>query len=164
MKQYKEWSEWEKDEAIGTLRGVVTAVSIGLIIWIFILCGIVSADVVMDMDRIMMIESSGNPNAWRKQDDSIGLFQITPIVLKEWNNFHPNLQLSKKDLWNPNINLTIAVWYMNDRIPSMLRHYKIEDTEENRIIAYNAGISYLVNKKPIPEITQRYIKKYQGVN
>ena len=114
----------------------------------------------IDMNKIMMIESSGNPLAYRKIDDSIGLFQITPIVLKEWNNFHAKEQHTRADLWNPIINRKIADWYMNKRIPQMLKYFGKADTIPNRITAYNAGISYVAHDKPLPKITKLYIKKY----
>lgn len=114
----------------------------------------------VDMHKIMMIESSGNPMAHNKTDDSIGLFQITPVCLKEWNQYHPGKQYSREDLWNPAINKEIADWYINIRIPQMLKHYHKEDTVPNRITAYNAGINYIVHDKPLPKITQLYLKKY----
>jgi len=117
---------------------------------------------VIDMDKIAMIESSGNPLAHNKRDDSRGLFQITKICLKEWNMYHPDNQYTMKDLWYPTVNRLIADWYLNKRIPQMIKHYGVDDTVENRIIAFNAGISYLVNGKEIPQITKNYIKKYRG--
>lgn len=117
----------------------------------------------IDLDKIAMIESSGNRLAWNKRDDSRGLYQITPICLKEFNNFHPYEQYTSEDLWSATINERIAKWYLTERIPSMLRYYKRPITTENIIVAYNAGISYLVQAKSIPSITKRYIEKYKGM-
>jgi len=114
----------------------------------------------VELNKIAMIESSGNPRAWNKKDDSRGLYQITPICLKEFNNFHPNKKYTRDDLWTVSVNTEIADWYLNKRIPQMLRHYGRPDTIENRLIAYNAGISYVVSGKQIPEITKSYIRKY----
>jgi len=113
------------------------------------------------LPAIARIESSNNPFAHNKKDDSRGLYQITPICLKEYNNFHATKRYTMQDLWDVEINTRIATWYLNKRIPQMLNHYKIKDTIENRLIAYNAGISYLINKKPIPKITRLYIAKYR---
>ena len=44
----------------------------------------------VDMDNIYRIESSHNPKAYNSGSKAKGLGQITPIVLKEWNNYHPN--------------------------------------------------------------------------
>ena len=128
---------------------------------LFIFCNMAHAETV-DLSKIAMIESSGNPLAWNKKDDSRGLFQITKICLTEWNNFHPNDKHTMDDLWNASINKKIADWYINKRIPSMLKHFGVEDTIENRIICFNAGVSYVVNGKEIPQITKNYIKKYRG--
>ena len=114
----------------------------------------------INMDKIAMIESSGNPLAWNKKDNSRGIFQITPICLKEYNNFHPGAEYTMDDLWNVSVSTLIADWYINKRIPQMIKHYGKEDTLENRIIAFNAGISYVVSGKPIPKITKDYLRKY----
>jgi hypothetical protein len=127
---------------------------------LFIFCNSAKAQVVVDMDVIAMIESSGNPLAHNKRDDSRGLFQITKICLAEWNNFHPNQQFTMDDLWYPKVNRMIADWYINVRIPAMLKYFGKPDTIENRIIAYNAGINYVAKDLEIPKITKNYIKKY----
>lgn len=116
----------------------------------------------MDMNKVFSIESSMNPKAYNKGAQAKGLGQITPIVLKEWNNFNPNKKYTSDELMDGNINTKISTWYMNKRIPQLLSHYKIEDTPDNRITAYNAGIGTLVSKKPIPTETQNYIKKYHA--
>src|SRR6185295_755611 len=53
----------------------------------------------MDMEAIKYIESKGNPRAWDKGDDSRGLYQVTPVCLKEYNNFHPKAAYTMDDLW-----------------------------------------------------------------
>lgn len=115
----------------------------------------------VDMTKIMMIESSGNPNAFNKRSGAKGLFQITSICLKEYNNFHPNAKHTEDELFNPIINRKIACWYMK-RIKQMLRHYKKEITIENILTCYNAGVSYVVHGKPLPTETRQYIAKYKG--
>ena len=115
---------------------------------------------VVDMNKIYMIESSNNPNAYNKKSQARGLGQITPIVMKEWNNFHPSSKVTDDDLFNAETNKKIAEWYMNERIPSMLMHFKKEDTPTNRIIAYNVGIARV--GKILPRETDNYLKKYFG--
>lgn len=114
----------------------------------------------IDLKKIAIIESSGNPLAWNKRDDSRGLFQITPICLKEYNNFHPENEYSMDDLWNTSISTKIADWYLNIRIPQMLKYYDKPPSVENILISYNAGISYVAHDKPLPRITKAYLKKY----
>ena len=139
---------------------VVMSIVMSGIILLIALCTNGYAEPIVDLSIIAKIESSNNPFAWNKADDSRGLYQITPICLKEFNNYHSK-KYAARDLWNVKVNREIADWYFNQRIPQMLRYYKVEDTLENRIIAYNAGIAYLVNKNPIPRITRLYIAKYR---
>jgi len=113
----------------------------------------------VDMNKIYGIESSNNPKALNKKSKAKGLGQITPIVLKEWNNFNKK-KYEDTDLFNPKANKEISQWYMNKRIPQMLRHYKKPDTLKNRLIAYNAGINYVVKSLPLPRETKNYLKKY----
>lgn len=112
----------------------------------------------IDMNKIYQIESSNNPKAFNKGSKARGLGQITPIVLKEWNNFHPKETHTSDDLYDSSTNKKIAHWYMNKRIPQMMKRLKIEDTTENRLIAYNAGIGRV--GKILPTETANYIKKY----
>jgi len=117
----------------------------------------------IDLTIIASIESSNNPWAWRKADDSRGLYQITPICLKEYRNFHPKCVWSMDDMWDPDKNYAVARWMLEVRIPQMLRHFKKPETLENRLIAYNAGISYVVSGKRLPTVTQNYIRKYKAM-
>ena len=93
--------------------------------------------VYIDLAKISRIESSNNPKAYNKRSKATGLYQITPICLKEYNNFHKEKQYSMKDLYDKDINEAIAGWYLNVRISQMLRYYDKPDTIENRLIAYN---------------------------
>jgi soluble lytic murein transglycosylase-like protein len=111
------------------------------------------------LDKIRKIESNDNPKAYNRYSQARGLYQITPICLKEYNNFH-DIKYSLEELYNPEINTRIAEWYLQVRIPQMLKHYHKPDTDENRIIAYNAGIMWVVNGKPLPKETKEYIRKY----
>lgn len=112
------------------------------------------------MDAIKSIESSDNPSAYNKSSGARGLYQITPICLKEWNNFHKKEQYTPKQLFDGNINEKIAKWYIEVRIPQMLRYYKKDVSIENIIWAYNAGIGYVV-KDIKPSETVDYIEKYR---
>jgi len=154
--------DYARSKAIGggLNWGLIVCIMLCVLFWGFVLSALVQAEEI-DLNKIIHIESSGNPLAWRKADDSRGLMQITPIVLKEWNNFHPREKHSANDLWNPAINKKIGSWYMNARIPQLLKHYGKPDTLKNRIISYNAGISYVVKGKAMPEITRSYLAKYK---
>jgi hypothetical protein len=114
----------------------------------------------IDLERIKQIESSGNPLAYNKSSHARGLYQITPICLVEYNNFHDG-QYFVDDLFNPEINEKIADWYLHKRIPQMLRHFNKPVTVDNILIAYNSGISYVVSGKTLPNETIVYLKKYK---
>lgn len=114
----------------------------------------------IDLDKIAMIESSGNPRAHNKRDDSRGLYQITKIALQDFNNMNPREQYTMDDLWNPAINERIARWMFEKRLPQLIRHFKKPVTIENLIISFNAGISYVAHGKQIPPVTRLYLKKY----
>jgi hypothetical protein len=114
----------------------------------------------IDMHKIMMIESGGrNVASDIKSEHAVGLFQITPVVLKEFNQFNKTSYTSK-DLFDTALNTKVAGWYLNVRIPQMLRAYKKPVTVRNILIAYNAGVSYVVKNKTLPAITLRYLRKY----
>lgn len=115
----------------------------------------------VDLATIFDIESSGNPKAYNPKSKATGLGQITPIVLKDYNNLNPDAKIAPVELFDPSINTNIASWYMNVRIPQLLTHFKLADTVENRLAAYNAGVGSLLSGKPLPAETQNYIKKYK---
>lgn len=112
----------------------------------------------IDMNKIYQIESSGNKNVVNNKSGAKGLGQITPIVLKEWNNLNKK-QYSDKDLTDAATNMKISDWYMNKRIPQLLKSKKLPDNVKNRLVAYNAGISH-VGKSILPKKTYDYIQKY----
>lgn len=114
----------------------------------------------VDMQRIVMIESSGNELAINKVSGARGLCQIMPCVLKEYNDSHDK-KYSKKDLLNGGINLIIANWYINKRIPKMMTKLKVKDNLESRLSCYNQGIGNH-KKGRMPKETRDYIKKYKS--
>lgn len=116
------------------------------------------SSVKIDIFKIIQIESSGNPRAFNAGSGARGLCQITEIVLTEWNNFNEKKH-KLDDLWMPDVNVKIARWYLEKRIPQMLKHFAILDTVDHRLWAYNAGIGR-VKEKIMPDETKDYIMKY----
>jgi hypothetical protein len=139
---------------------IVLSTIVAIIIVFVALCGYSEASVI-DMNAIYTIESSNNPKAYNKSSKAKGLGQTTPIVLEEWNNLN-SVKYTSDDLFNPIINKKISNWYMNYRIPQMLRYYKKEDSINNRLIAYNCGISCVINNH-LPTETRNYIEKYRKI-
>ena len=121
----------------------------------------------VDLAKIAMIESSNNPLAYNAKSQATGMYQITPICLKDFNSYHmnPRHQYELKDMYEASNAYIVASWYINKRIPQLLRHYKLDSNSiENRLIAYNFGIGNLVKYRKgevkLPKETRDYIKKY----
>ena len=112
----------------------------------------------VSLSRIKMIESAGLPFVIGSSGE-IGLYQISDCVLEDYNKYH-KVKVAKWMLFIPWTNEKVAYWYLNTRIPSMLRHYEKPVTIRNIIISYNAGIGYVAHDKDLPEITKKYLKKY----
>lgn len=118
----------------------------------------------LNLEAIAQIESSGNPLAHNTRTNARGLFQITPVCLDDYNAFHKEAGSAKiGDLFNARVNRFIAQWYLETRIPALLRHYGFEVTVETVLMAYNWGIGNMVKKgfNAIPKETQDYIQKYR---
>jgi len=111
----------------------------------------------INLKTIKQIESNGNPEAIGSSGER-GLYQIMPITLKEYNDYHQR-DFSAKELFNPNVNYKIAEWYIEKRIPEMLEYYNKRVTVKNILWAYNAGIGRVVDGI-MPETTKDYISKY----
>lgn len=112
----------------------------------------------VDMGVIAQIESSCNPHAHNTRTNARGMYQITKICLDDYNLYHVE-KLTHDDMFNEHNCYKVADWYINKRIPQLLGHYGIQDTIENRIVCYNAGIRYALNGN-IPKETKEYINKY----
>lgn len=155
------------EESFSSIRALVwycyPAVIISIIILLLFFCGKAGASEVVDLNKIMMIESGGDQYAHNKKNDDRGLYQITPICLEEFNNLNPRgKKYSANDLWDAKINTEIADWYLNKRIPQMLKFFRVKDNTRNRIIAYNAGIKTMQKNMSVPKTTERYLAKYFG--
>lgn len=115
----------------------------------------------INLDIIKQIESGGRADAYNKRSGAIGLYQITDICRRDYN-IMTGSNVLEFDLYDPFVNERIARWYIYKRIPQLLRHYGHDVTDENVIIAYNAGISYVGNE--IPSETTNYINKYKRMD
>jgi hypothetical protein len=118
--------------------------------------------IVINYKVLAQIESSNNPKAYNKYSGAIGLFQITHICLSDYNSIRYH-NVTMNDLYNPDVNYKVASWYLEVKIPEYLKYYKIEDTLENRLVCYHAGIQAVVLGKWTKE-TVNYLKKYKELN
>lgn len=122
----------------------------------------------IDMDRIIAIESSGNPLAV----SSAGCRGLCQIAEATWNECVQRMGVTwtwDEDAWQPGENRAVGNYYINTRIPEMLRQYGIDDNHATRIGAYNWGIGNLRRAwerhghdwlAHAPKETQDYVIKY----
>ena len=113
----------------------------------------------INLDKIKQIESHGNPLAYNRSSGARGLYQITQICLDEYNNYN-NKSYNSNDLFIPSINEAIVSWYLEKRIPQMLKYYDLDVTVENILWAYNGGIGK-VRRNQMDRETENYIEKYR---
>ena len=118
-----------------------------------------SAKAKVDLAVIGKIESSGNPKAVGDGGKSVGLYQVSEIALKDYNQYH-SVKVSKKELFQVEVSERVASWLVEVRIPQMLKHFKQEVSNKNVIWAYNCGIQCVIDKR-VPPVTEQYFQKYQ---
>lgn len=112
----------------------------------------------LDFVKLARIESSMNPEAYNKKTKATGLFQITPVVVKEYNErFKTSLTL--ENMKSITISTRVAIWYADHRIPQILRYYKRPVTTQTILWCWNAGIGKYL-KGIMPEETREFINKY----
>ena len=97
----------------------------------------------VDMARIAMIESEGEALAYNEGSGARGLYQITPVCLKDFNNYH-SYSYCMDDMFDANMNREVAKWYLGVRIPQLLKHYGLPVDTKHILWAYNAGIGRVV--------------------
>lgn len=120
--------------------------------------GVFGAETSVDMGKIAMIESSGCKNLVGDNGKALGCYQLHAGVIKEYNQFR-KASLKHSDVMNRVVGLKVADWYMNKRIPAMLKHFGKADTVENRLTAYNRGIQAVIDGKR----AGKYIAKYNRI-
>ncbi len=114
----------------------------------------------IDLHVIAQIESSGNPNAYNPSSKATGLYQITPICLKDFNLNARSGHFSLEEMKDPNKAKIVASWYFFKRLPGLIQHLGYESNEETLLIGYNCGPK-CVKRQKLPKQTQDYLKKYR---
>lgn len=143
-------------------QNVAFGMKSGLLLASLLMLSSLSAYAEIDLGAISMIESSGGKNLVGDGRKSFGVYQINVNgALADYRKYVD--KVSKKDLMNPEVNREIADWYINRRIPLMLRFFKKPVTNRNILIAYNAGIAYVAHEKDLPETTLEYLLKYEAL-
>lgn len=126
---------------------------------VFLMIGATSGYAEMNLDALAMIESSNNPKAVNRDEGSYGLFQISPIALRDFNQ-QVGVKHTVKDLMRETTNAHIAIWLLEVRIPELLKHYKKPITTRSVLISFNCGVGCLDRKK-LPKTTRDYLAKYR---
>lgn len=118
----------------------------------------------VDMNRLIQNESNFVADAVGKQGD-MGLGQITPIALADYNQANPKQQYqhNTKDMFDPGINTQVSDWLVNTRAPQLLKAYGLEDNLDNRLAVYKAGIGNVVSGKAWTPATKAYINKFKTI-
>lgn len=124
----------------------------------------------INVNSIAIAESKNN-HKLRGTSGERGAHQIMPDgVLADWNaNHNQQQQYIADDLEDTAISGKIANWWLNDWCPNhYFKAYSIADSDLNRIIAWNRGISIMhkwyqegENFGRLPLATINLIKRYQ---
>lgn len=118
----------------------------------------------INVTKIAKIESNFNSKAVNPREGSRGICQVRiKGALADWNMHHKDEQHTPDELFNSEINMKIADWYLNTRIPQMIRRFNKPVTAENILISYNAGIKYVAENIHPPKSTIRYINRYNAL-
>jgi len=117
----------------------------------------------INMRRIAEIESGNNPKAENPRTGARGLCQIMKSTWEEMTR-KMGVDWPWEEAFNEEANKEVADYYMNTEIPRLLRHFGIEDTIENRLVAYNWGVGNLhkLGLEKAPQETLDYIEKYKS--
>jgi len=120
----------------------------------------------VNLSAIAQIESSHIPFAINPADPggAWGKYQITPVALEDYNKAHKTNYKSYQML-NPSLCEKVAVWLLGKRADQFIKAYKLPNTVKTRLVLYNAGpggaINHFRKGKPLPQVTQQYLTKYQ---
>jgi hypothetical protein len=120
------------------------------------------------INLLIKIESGGDPCAI----SPAGARGLCQIMKPTWQECEELLEVDWD--WDNNWYVTaknraFGIYYVNNRIPKMLRHYHIPDSVNTRLACYNWGIGHVKRairehgsewQSQMPEETKNYIRKY----
>lgn len=123
----------------------------------------------IDLNLLIEIESEGDPCAISPK----GARGLCQIMEETWNECTELLKLDW-DYWecwhNPKKNIVIGMFYVNNRIPKMMKYYNLWDNKQTRLACYNWGIgkvnrlvgeTHTLNIKDLPAKPYKYIHDYR---
>jgi hypothetical protein len=114
----------------------------------------------INMKILAEIESSNNPKAYNKKTEARGLYQITPLVFKQFREANLGNPFTLSALFEPNMAKFVADWYL-DWLSK--RCYVVDDI----LISWNWGYGHWrkwADKGAVygclPKETQKFLIKY----
>ena len=99
------------------------------------------------MDAIIQVESEGNPNA--VSGNSVGVMQITPILVKDCNEILKKQKSKKRYTMNDRYSVAKS----KEMFLLIQSHYNPENSIEKAIRSWNGGVKYSVRA------TNKYYQK-----
>ncbi|MFA6130320.1 MAG: lytic transglycosylase domain-containing protein [Candidatus Omnitrophota bacterium] len=148
-----------------SIFGPVRNLVLGTFLGVFLYTPFVYSEVPINLQAIKIIESGGNFLAFNSRTECYGLYQISKVCLRDFNELN-QASYTVEDLFKPSINEKVASWYFG-RIRYMLNFYRIPVSIETLIASYNWGITNVVrwygqgaDIQQLPEETRSYIQKY----
>ena len=84
---------------------------------------------------ICQVESSGNPSAYNRTEQAVGISQIRPIVVDDLNRIFGEDTWTLEDRWCPEKSREIFFQYTG----YWIRRFAIADSRENRSRIWNGG-------------------------
>ena len=99
------------------------------------------------MEAIIQVESNGNPNA--VSGNSVGVMQITPILVRECNDILKKQKSKKRYTMDDRY----SIGKSKEMFLLIQKYYNPENSIEKAIRSWNGGIKYSVRA------TNRYYKK-----
>ena len=114
----------------------------------------------VDMRALALCESSNDPKAYNKKTKATGLYQITPICLKDYNRFAPNgKRYVLKEMFEPAKAEVVARWYLSERLTNMIGWMGLPVTTQRILWAWHAGIRNCADGV-MPEATRKFLNRY----
>lgn len=116
----------------------------------------------IELLHVLYKESTNNTNLGN-DPEHVGAFQLLRGgAIADWSKYK---KISPEDAYSYVQksfinNLEVAFWYYYVKIPSYLNSFNKDNTTNNRIVAYNAGIGNLIRNN-IPTITRNYLHSFQ---
>jgi hypothetical protein len=126
----------------------------------------------INLAKIWQIESTSGKDPNMKKPNSSGALGHFQFLKPTWDEMIGLMGKNwnwRKDALDYNKSRAVADYYLNKKIPSMLKHYKIPDTLKTRIACYSWGVGYLNNaykkygekwEQVAPQETKDYFIKY----